>query len=132
MNLGPALFFNEHNFSVHAATSDRRVSPDQVCIAGQPWFRELSRYSIIKPELLFNMDEFFCTLDNNNRSWTWIRHKKGVPIQIAKSRIGCTVTVLASAEGRSKRAETTWVCRGCVLIFYIIQGFQDIFPLAEI
>ena len=71
-------FLHDNGFTVRAATSDRTVSLPEVKKAGLFFYDELKKYSHILPELVFNMDEFFCKLDETNREWTWVRASKGI------------------------------------------------------
>ena len=97
-----------NNFSFRAATSDRRVTPPEVKKQGEIFFRELEKHAHVRCELVFNMDEFFCHLDQNNHKWTWVRPKKGKPIQIGSSRLGFTCSAPVSDIGKFHGAQFIW------------------------
>ena len=100
-------FLRSNGFNFRAATSHRRVTASEEKNAGKNFLDDLQKHCTVKPEL-FNMDEFFCHLDEKNHRWTWIRAKKGKPIQIGSSRLGFTCSVLVSGDGKIHGAQFIW------------------------
>jgi len=89
-------------FTYRAATTDRTVSDAEVLKEGRRLYDELTaaaKNTKFHPDLIFNMDEFFCLYDGARRRWTWERVRPGVPIPIGVSKHGFTVCVTSNMSG---------------------------------
>ena len=99
------------DFKKRHATTDRTVTTGEVVDAGTAFFARISAVvsgKKIDPRLLFNMDEFFVVLESMVRGWTWTRVVPGVPIAIAKSKLGFTAAVTVSAASEVVLLDIIW------------------------
>lgn len=94
---------------VREATTDRTVPLQLVVEEGTRWFQELTQLQGVDPSLVFNMDEWFCLLQENH-SWTWTRVRKGEAqqVSIARDKLGCTSSVLSSMDGKLHLVQLIW------------------------
>jgi D-lyxose ketol-isomerase len=97
-------FLKSKGCRVRKSTTDRIVSAEEVVNAGQEFFKSLSALAKegLRPDLVFNCDEFFVSFDNSNQKWTWTRCTKdsSASVPIKTSKAGFTCSVLSSMDGK--------------------------------
>ena len=95
---------------VRRGTTDRTVTAGRIAADGRVFYDQLAATGVQHKSLLFNMDEFFCKMDNAGRSWTWERVRKGEKknIAIKSEKLGFTCSVLSSAAGDAHYLQMIW------------------------
>ena len=101
-------FLKSNGFKVRKGTTDRTVDASTVRRDGDLFFKQLASCGVTNPKFIFNVDEFFVTLDSANKKWTWVRSSHYGAVALREHRVGFTASVFSSASGEIHCLQLLW------------------------
>lgn len=106
------LFLKSHGFEKMKRTTTRTVAPHVVKRNGAIFWEALAKIrgelGVVDLHLMYNFDEFFVQLDDDNRNWTWTRRRSDNAVPIAESKLGFTAGICTNGAGEVLLVQLIW------------------------